>query len=277
MFDWPEGNFVISFSGGRTSAMMLIKLVEKLGPLPERGIVSFQNTGKEDERTLQFINKVSEYTGEEVVWLEFDQKEKGKPLAKVTNYKEASRAGEPFIKAIEFDNGNLPSHQRRFCTRKLKFDTLRRHLRDNLGWKEYTNLIGIRADEPHRVKQVNVSYLTRQFPLVEMGVTKEDVREFWKKMPFDLELPEIMGRNFLGNCTGCFLKSELDLALLCKTNPEEFKWWEGLEERFGSTFKNGWSYRDLREKVESGHDRFNLDGYFCQASQGECTGDLDDV
>ena len=47
----------ISFSGGRTSAYMLWRvLMAHGGHLPDEAIVCFANTGKEDEATLRFVH-----------------------------------------------------------------------------------------------------------------------------------------------------------------------------------------------------------------------------
>ena len=46
----------ISFSGGRTSAYMLYKILEAHDmSLPSEAIVCFANTGKECEETLEFV------------------------------------------------------------------------------------------------------------------------------------------------------------------------------------------------------------------------------
>ena len=271
---WPSTNFVVSFSGGRTSGMMLYKLLELWGSIPAHGLVSFQNTGKEAEPTLEFVRRCGEHSGVEIVWLEFDQEVKFRPGWKVVDFASASRAGEPFKLAMAFEGGTLPSHDKRWCTKKLKIELLNRYMFRHLGWKSWTSFSGIRADEKHRIgRKARSPRDTRMFPLVDLGITKEDVLSFWARMPFDLELPTIQGKNYLGNCTGCFLKSELDLALLAKTDPEDFRWWMELEKASGRTFKNGWSYSELMAKVESGAVRFDLEGMLCQASGGDCTGD----
>jgi len=51
----PAGNVAIAFSGGRTSAYMLHQILEANGGLPDRCVVSFQNTGREMPETLGFV------------------------------------------------------------------------------------------------------------------------------------------------------------------------------------------------------------------------------
>ena len=52
----PEGNVQIAFSGGRTSAYLLHRIIEANAGIPEdRCVVSFQNTGREMPKTLARI------------------------------------------------------------------------------------------------------------------------------------------------------------------------------------------------------------------------------
>ena len=43
----PDGNVLISFSGGRTSGYMLHRILKANGDLPDRVKVLFANTGRE--------------------------------------------------------------------------------------------------------------------------------------------------------------------------------------------------------------------------------------
>jgi 3'-phosphoadenosine 5'-phosphosulfate sulfotransferase (PAPS reductase)/FAD synthetase len=88
---------VISFSGGRTSAFMLYKVLEAHDmSLPEEAIVCFANTGKEDEATLQFVNDCAKAWNVKIHWLEYQPAELTKDRWKEVDFETASRDGEPF-------------------------------------------------------------------------------------------------------------------------------------------------------------------------------------
>jgi len=85
---------VISFSGGRTSAYMLYKVLEAHQmSLPKDCFVCFANTGKEDQATLDFVHNCETTWNVPIVWLEYICEE---PRFKVVNYETASRDGVPF-------------------------------------------------------------------------------------------------------------------------------------------------------------------------------------
>jgi 3'-phosphoadenosine 5'-phosphosulfate sulfotransferase (PAPS reductase)/FAD synthetase len=271
----PEGNVQIAFSGGRTSAYMLHQILAANGDLPDRVVVTFQNTGREMPETLDFVQEVGSRWGVEVVWLEY--RADGERFERVS-HNSASRSGEPFESLVEL-RGMLPNQNARFCSTELKVRTAKRYLRA-LGWDYWTNCVGIRADEAHRSTNPPKDRWTIWRPLVAAGVSKLDVASFWKRQPFDLRLPNIKGNCWLGNCDGCFLKSEANVAAFTRDYPDRAAWWEEMESRAAemtSGRANQWSKRyaraELRNFIERQGDlAFSTEGLLCQADDGECTG-----
>lgn len=222
----------ISFSGGRTSAFMLYKVLEAHDmSLPEEAIVCFANTGKEDEATLRFVQDCSEKWNVPITWLEYFDAEETKDRWKLVNFETASRDGEPFEALIRKRN-YLPNPVSRFCTVELKVRTIHRYLKAH-GWTEWDSMLGIRADEQRRLAKIgNQDYGKHEekiAPLGRLGVTKETVGEFWRNQSFDLGLPNINGVTMHGNCDLCFLKGGAQVLSLIQEKPERAVWWAKME------------------------------------------------
>lgn len=107
---------VISFSGGRTSAYMLWRVLQANQGLPDEAIVCFANTGKEEEATLEFVRDCEKNWGVEIHWLEYRNSEQ---KFERVSFETASRNGEPFEALITKKN-YLPNMVARFCTQELK-------------------------------------------------------------------------------------------------------------------------------------------------------------
>ena len=84
-FNLPDNNIQISFSGGRTSAFMLYKIIQENEGLPDNVKVLFANTGREMPETLDFVRDCQEKWGVDVVWLVYFKDGK-KTTYKVTDY-----------------------------------------------------------------------------------------------------------------------------------------------------------------------------------------------
>lgn len=277
-FHLPDGKVQISFSGGRTSAYMLHRLLEANGDLPEDRVqVVFSNTGREMPQTLDFVAECGRRWGVMIVWLEYRPTA---PFFEVVGRQGASTDGAPFD-ALLAKRKMLPHVRARFCTQELKVRPAAKYLR-SLGWDRWTAAIGIRADEPERVRPAeHRERWTRWHPLAEAGITKANVIAWWSRQDFDLDLPTINGKTTLGNCDGCFLKSEKALAMLARDYPDRHAWWEEREAWFASTKRAGegntwskrFSRRDLREFMERQGDFFlSEQGHACQKDEGDCFG-----
>lgn len=276
----PDGNVQIAFSGGRTSAYMLHQILEANGGIPDRCKVVFANTGREMPQTLDFVQECASRWGVHVNWVEYQSDTKG---FKIVSHNSASRDGEPFEKLILKKQG-IPNQLVRFCTIELKIRAVKKFLM-SLGWKEWTNAVGIRADEQRRIRPEGDKMKDRWYtwqPLNHAGVSKHDVALFWRQQDFDLALPNIRGTTPLGNCDGCFLKSEKNRAALAREYPDRFSWWIRMEDlgtklrKSGTqqSFVSNQTYRELSSFVERQGDWIFDDenGALCQADDGECTG-----
>jgi len=221
----------ISFSGGRTSAYMLHRVLEANGGLPSEAIVCFANTGKECEETLEFVRDCSVNWKVPIVWLEYLAYTDDEPKFKITDFETASRNGEPF-EALIRKRGYVPNPVARFCTVELKVRTIHRYLK-SIGWTEWDSMLGIRADEPRRMAKIgNQNYGKHEekcAPLGRSGITKEDVSAFWRSQPFDLSLLNNNGVTMHGNCDLCFLKGGAQILSLIAEKPERALWWAKIE------------------------------------------------
>lgn len=263
-----DGPALISFSGGRTSAYMLFKIIEAHnGLLPPDVVVVFANTGKEREETLRFVYECGARWDVQIRWLEYrlDGFEE-------VGFNSASRDGLPFRLLID-KKGYLPNAVTRFCTSELKVRVMKQFAM-SLGWTHWKNVIGLRYDEGHRVlKQLAANDAKKErwttvMPMSRAKATKRGhVLPFWLGRnvdPIDLAYPLPQGfdlglRDYEGNCDLCMLKSRGALKRLIRDNPGISDWWQERESSItmksakatdaGRRFTTEYSYADLEREI----------------------------
>jgi len=246
---------IISFSGGRTSAMMAIEMAER-GML-DHATIQFADTGREYVETYDFINKVEELLGREILRLEAELKVKD---------------GTPFDNLVTMKK-MLPNQNMRFCTNYLKVFPMQQLMIDfhKEGFDEFSNVIGLRHDEPRRInaraRNVEFAYHREKrtlrkdvekvasqrnadqyefidyelrYPMNEWGYTQQDVDDFWEKMPFDLETPF---RD--SNCTLCPMKGFYQKVKIVGEYPELAKPWLDDEAKVGAQFRKEYSTQEI--------------------------------
>jgi 3'-phosphoadenosine 5'-phosphosulfate sulfotransferase (PAPS reductase)/FAD synthetase len=222
--------YVMMFSGGRTSAVLAKHLKENPDKYPNV-IYVFLNTGKEVEKTLQFVNKCDKEWNLGVIYLEaLINNEKGKGTTyKIVDFETASRNGEPFEAMLK--KYPLPTNFASNCTRELKQRPIDAYLRDNFKDYELIKVIGIRADEAHR-KSIHAEKEKIIYPLCdEIPFNSKMIRMFWDNQSFDLGL-----KDYEGNCDLCFKKSLKKRLTIIKENPESAKWWLEMENKYAEYY-----------------------------------------
>lgn len=225
----------LCMSGGRTSAYLTEKVLE----LQSNGyygdvdfVITFANTGREHEKTLEFVNNCDErwraLYDNKVVWLEAVVHDERVPCShKVVDFDSADRVGKVFEEVVA--KYGLPNGNFLHCTRELKENPILSYMKSlgeeighitngELVRATYETWIGIRADEPKRLNGNRSGKQEKVFPLADfhpfnnetdLRTFKRDVLDFWEDMPFDLDLPE-----HLGNCVDCHKKSFKKLKMV---------------------------------------------------------------
>jgi len=227
---------LISFSGGRSSAMML-KIMLDNDMIDANTVVAFANTGKEREETLEFVRDCEINFGVKIWWVEYIPQ---KPLYGIVDFQTASRNGEPF-EALTQKAKYLPNAVQRICTGDLKINPMNRLMKKYFGYTRYEKFMGIRADEMRRYLKLKDD---AKMPLFDMQVTKQRVREFWDAQSFDLKI-----KDGWGNCDLCFQKGRAytgKLVKLIREEPERADWWIAMERKTGARFINSISYEQLK-------------------------------
>jgi hypothetical protein len=221
---------VVAFSGGRTSAFMCWWLIIYMSHL-YNFIFVYANTGLEHEKTLEFVDKVDKYLKLNLIWVEADILNGDNATYRIVNYKIACRDNRLFkdmCKIYGLPNKNFPH-----CTRELKNRPIRKYAVDKIGY-DYRLALGIRHDEMKKRLKVREDAI---YPLATISkFTKQQILDWWKEQPFDLEIPE-----HLGNCKACFKKSDNKLQKVANEMPEALDEIIELEKEF--------SY--LKSKTES--------------------------
>ncbi len=222
-------------SGGRTSQYMAKRLMDECQDEYEMVRV-FANTGQEMNETLDFVHQCDVQFGFNTVWIEANVRAgRNATSHKIVTYETASRSGEPFESVVK--KYGIPNASYPHCTRELKENPIHSYVR-SLGWRrgEYLTAIGIRADEPRRIKR-GVSLQNKQirvYPLVDIFPSdKIDVLDFWEQQNFDLNIPE-----YLGNCKACFKKSNKKLQEVYRDDWHHFDIFAHLENQYGKTGPN---------------------------------------
>lgn len=231
---------LISFSGGETSGLMTIKILEAFSGEKDI-VVVFANTGEENQETLDFVHQCDEAFGFNTIWVEafVHPGERLGTTHTITSYEAASKNGEPYESHIK--KYGIPNMKFPHCTRELKRNPIRSFVK-SLGWTGYSTAIGIRTDESRRVSN-NADTDKIIYPLLDWFPTdKQDVNEFWSQQSFRLQLKE-----HEGNCKWCWKKSDSKLLRLFSEKPEIFDFPERMEKsypRVGAEFKKDIDARD---------------------------------
>ena len=218
---------IVSFSGGKDSTAMLLRLIEEDWPLDE---IVFFDTGWEFPQMYEHIDKFEQHIGRPITRLHprhsFDHLMCTKPI--IRRKKSCPMHG----KVYRYGNG-WPSFLSRWCTRE-KISVIDQYCGDALRY------VGIAADEPKRIN-------ARLYPLVEWGMTEADCLKMCCDHGFDWG--GLYGHFGRVSCFCCPLKGLDDCRTLRKDFPQPWRrmieMGDNVHSPEGRRFKHGKTIRDL--------------------------------
>ena len=226
-----SNNIICATSAGLTSVMMSIKMKEWY---PNCSVVNvFLNTGKEDVRSLQFMNQCDIHYDLNLVWLEaIINKDKGIGTNyKITSFDKLDLNGKMFEQGIK--KYGIPSRVNKWCNRELKLNPLEKYANDLFGANNWCLALGIRTDEIDRIsdkyKENNTFY-----PPFENGIDSRLRNKFWSQEQIKLNI-----KGYEGNCEFCFEKSKRKRMTIAIENPDKLIWWNEMERKYSLVLIEG--------------------------------------
>lgn len=247
---------VASFSGGKDSTAMVLRMIERGDHLDE---VLFCDTTMDFPAMLRHVERVKqvvEAAGIKFVTLRAEQDfEHYLTAVDVPNRKPSSSFyGVPGY--------GWPSHKNRWCTARLKTDLIARHLRGLNETHEVIQYVGIAADEDHRLERKNNQDPNHRHPLREWGWTEADALDYCYSLGYDWEgLYNIFNRV---SCWCCPLQRYEELRKLRSHFPDLWERLKELDSRQWQTFAHGYRITDFERRfaleealTEAGHSITN--------------------
>lgn len=197
-----------SVSGGKDSLYMLNYILHNLDRYPLDGVVHF-----ELEIDYPFIHDVIDYMESECkrFGIRFERIKPRKTWAELysSHYKKTGRMW------------GFPTSKIRWCNSSYKLDS-KRQLSEWMNSHGYyvINYIGYCADEEHRFNKRQKAQKFERYPLVENGITEDEIWEWAKTQPIFNHFYETNKRC---GCMYCPISSYLNYAYLYKYYPDNFK------------------------------------------------------
>jgi len=139
---------IVSVSGGKDSTAMCLHLFE-LGYAKDDFDRVFMDTGWEHRNTYGYLDKLEETIGP-ITRLRAKIKVRPEHREHVAHFEERLGFPSPMVQRMFLYTG-FPSRTRKWCTRELKIEPVKKHF-ESLDY-EFINVVGIRHEEsPRRAK-----------------------------------------------------------------------------------------------------------------------------
>lgn len=238
--------YVASFSGGKDSTAMVLRLIERGDPLDE---VIFCDTTMEFPAMLRHVEKVK--AAVEAAGVKFTT------LRAAHDFEYYLLEHEPERKPGSAGHGmrgySWPGPLFRWCTARLKTDVIRRYLTDLKNTHDVQQYVGLAADEPDRLEKKNNQKAGLVYPLVDWGWTESDALEFCKRQGYDWEgLYDLFPRV---SCWLCPLQSLQELRTLRQHFPDLWQRLRRFDSEAWTSYRRDYTVAELEERFQLEEER----------------------
>jgi 3'-phosphoadenosine 5'-phosphosulfate sulfotransferase (PAPS reductase)/FAD synthetase len=246
MNDQKPTYYIASFSGGKDSTAMVLRLIELGERLDE---VICCDTTMEFPAMYKHIEKIKrtvEVAGIKFTMLKPEHDFEFYLIEHEVNKRKMPK--NPPEKFIGVQGYGWPGHMSRWCTKRLKTGLIDAYLRELYQRYNVIQYIGIAADETYRLKRKNNQATNMRFPLVEWGWSEERAMQYCRRYGYEWEgLYDIFDRV---SCWCCPLQSLAELRKLRKFFPELWEKLLFLDAQQNKPYNHGFSVADLALRFE---------------------------
>jgi len=226
-------DYFVSFSGGKDSTAMLLRLVEEGWPITE---IIFSDTGMEYPQTYAHIDKVEQYIGRPIVRLQPTHSFEEIMFDHV--YTRGPNKG--------LRGKGWPTFKIRWCTGFFKETTINSYLKKYLSrYKHRVQYIGFSTDEIKR-SQRGAARGDRRYPLIGWDMSGDDALTYCRDRGFHWDgLYDYFDRV---SCWCCPLQSTHSLRILWRFFPELWARLKEMDSRARNRFKPDATVAELEER-----------------------------
>lgn len=232
---------VVSFSGGKDSTAMLLKMLEQNMKID---CILFCDTGLEFPDMYEHINKLEKNIGRKITRVKAEQSFEYLMLEHKVKHKDNSATVKKY--GDEICGYSWPGSRQRWCTSRLKDEPREKLLRELRKQYEVINYVGIAADEQYRLRRERNKSENHIHPLVDWGMTENDCLQYCYEQGYDWN--GLYKHFHRVSCWCCSLQSLSELRELYRNYPELWEQLKKWDKQTWRKFRADYSVEELEKR-----------------------------
>lgn len=227
-------HFISLGAGVQSSTMALMAACGELTPMPEAAI--FADTEDEPLAVYRWLDWLDQHLPFPVFRVG-----RGNLMNEALRLKTSKKSGNTYLSiglpVYTVDERGNKGMGMRQCTRTFKIEPIRRKLRELRGSDQVIQWIGISFDESHRMKASRDAWCENRWPLVDLGMTREDCLDWMRDHGFPVPPRSA--------CKKCPYHSDDEWRRIRAEDPEAFQEAISFEKLLQNSFAESTALRSV--------------------------------